>query len=50
MNIIKPGKEKNFMEYAGNRFIPYIERELESCNHNVVFDTYKKHVKSEENE
>ena len=43
MNIIKPGKEKNFMEYAENRFIPYIERELESCNRiDIVFDTFKK--------
>ena len=31
------------MEYAENRFIPYIEREFESCNHiDVEFDTYKK--------
>ena len=45
VNIIKPGKEKNFMEYVENRLIPYIEKDLESCNRiDVAFDTYKKTV------
>ena len=43
VNLLKPGKQSTFGEYATNIFVPKVTKELQTVERlNAVFDTYKK--------